>query len=200
MRLTNKHKFIVISYREQKQFNVIIMNFKNSSFYVQRKIDVFLRIYRVFVRVYVNDIIMFNHILKKHISHLHIVFQLFDNYDINLSLKKFFLKYFIVSLLSQKIDVFDLTIAIDKLKIIVKLNFFYTLKNLKIYLELIDWLRDFIFYYAQKIDVLQKRKTLLLRQFSFNKNVTRKMFLKKNYHSKFYRRETKIVSSISRIV
>ena len=102
-----------------------------------------------------------------------------DNYDINLSLKKFFLKYFIVSLLSQKIDVFDLTIAIDKLKIIVKLNFFYTLKNLKIYLELIDWLRDFIFYYAQKIDVLQKRKTLLLRQFSFNKNVTRKIFFKK---------------------
>ena len=81
--------------------------------------------------------------------------------------------------MSQKINAFDLTIAIDKLKIIVKLNFFYTLKNLKIYLRLIDWLRDFILYYTQKINVLQKRKTLLLRQFSFNKNVTRKIFFKK---------------------
>ena len=175
----DKHKFIVISYREQKQFNVIVIKFKNSSFYVQRKIDVFLQIYRVFARVYMNNIVIFNYILKKHISHLHVVFQLFDNYEINLSLKKFFLKYFIVNLLSQKIDAFDLTTTIDKLKIIVKLNFLYTLKNLKIYLEMIDWLRDFIFYYAQKIDVLQKRKTLLLRQFSFNKNVTRKMFFKK---------------------
>ena len=138
-----------------------------------------MRIYRVFARVYVNDIVIFNHILKKHISYLHIVFQLLDNYDINLSLKKFFLKYFIVSFLNQKIDAFDLTIAIDKLKIIVNLNFFYTLKNLKIYLKLIDWLRNFIFYYIQKIDVLQKCKTLLLRQFSLNKNVIRKMFFKK---------------------
>ena len=138
MRLANKYKLIVMLHREQKQFNVTITNFKSSSFYVQLKIDVFLRVYRVFARVYVNDIVMFNYILKKYISHLYIVFQLFDNYDINLSLKKNFLKYFIVSLLSQKIDAFDLIIAIDKLKIIVKLNFFYTLKNLKIYLELID--------------------------------------------------------------
>ena len=67
---------------------------------------------------------MFNHILKKHISHLHVVFQLLDDYDINLSFKKFFLKYFIVNLLNQKIDAFDLTTTTNKLKIIIKLNFF----------------------------------------------------------------------------
>ena len=61
-------------HREQKQFNVIVMKFKNSSFYVQRQIDAFLRIYRVFARVYINDIIIFSHILKKYISHLHVVF------------------------------------------------------------------------------------------------------------------------------
>ena len=100
------------------------MKFKNSLFYVQRQIDAFLRIYQVFARVYVNDIVIFSHILKKYISHLHIVFQLLDNYEISLFLKNFFLKYFIINFLNQKIDVFDLTIAIDKLKIIIKLNFF----------------------------------------------------------------------------
>ena len=121
-------------YREQKQFNVtiIVIKFKNSLFYVQRQIDAFLQIYQIFARVYVNDIVIFNYILKNHISHLHVVFQLFDNYEINLSLKKFFLKYFIVNLLNKKIDEFDLTTTINKLKIIIKLNFFYTLKNLKI--------------------------------------------------------------------
>ena len=33
---TNCHKFIVISHRDQKQFNVALMSFKNSSSYVQR--------------------------------------------------------------------------------------------------------------------------------------------------------------------
>ena len=69
---------------------------------------------------------------------MHIVFQLLNNYNINLSLKKSFLKYFIVNLLNKKIDVFELTTIIDKLKTIIKLNFFYTLKNVKIYLKLID--------------------------------------------------------------
>ena len=81
---------------------------------------------------------MFNRTLKKHLIHLHVVFQLLDSYDISLSSKKSFLNYSIVTLLKQKVDVFDFIIAIDKLKIISKLNFLYTLKNLKIYLKLID--------------------------------------------------------------
>ena len=57
---------------------------------MQRKIDVLLRVYRIFARVYVNNIVIFNYILKKHISHLYIVFQLLDDYRINLSFKFFF--------------------------------------------------------------------------------------------------------------
>ena len=49
------------------------MNFKNSSIYVQRKINVMLRIYKIFARAYVNDIMIFNRTLKKHIVHLHAI-------------------------------------------------------------------------------------------------------------------------------
>lgn len=107
------------------------MNFKNLFFYVRRKIDTFLRAYRLFARAYINNIVIFNHILKKHLIYLYVVFQLFNSYNINLSSKKSFLNYSIIILLRLKIDVFDFIIAIDKLKIISKLNFFYTLKNLK---------------------------------------------------------------------
>ena len=49
-----------------------------------------LRIYKVFARVYVNDVMIFNHTLKKHIVHLHAIFELFDFFDITLSSKIFF--------------------------------------------------------------------------------------------------------------
>ena len=71
-----------------------------------------------------------------------------NSFDISLSPKKSFLNYSTIALLNQKINVFDLTIAIEKLKAIIKLNFLYTLKNLKIYLNLIDWLRDFVTFYV----------------------------------------------------
>jgi hypothetical protein len=80
-----------------------------------------------------------------------------------------------ISLLRQKIDNLDLTIAEDKLKVIVKLSFSRTLKNLKKYLEVIEWLRDYMTYYAQKIESLQKRKTNLLKEDSV-KRKSRKAF------------------------
>ena len=88
VRLTDRHKFIVMSHRDQKQFNIAVIGFKKITFYVQKKIDVILRIYREFFRVYINDRIIFSHTLNEHISYLHSVFQLFDFYGINLSLKK----------------------------------------------------------------------------------------------------------------
>ena len=114
------------------------MKFKNSFSYVQRRIDAILRNLRDFVRIYVDDIVVFFNTLEKHMTHLHSMFQRLNFYDISLFLKKFFFDYSTIALLDQKVDVFDLIIAVDKLKIIVKLNFSYTLKNLKIYLNLTE--------------------------------------------------------------
>ena len=40
---TKRHKLTIMTHREQKSFNVIIMRFRNSSTYVQRQIDRILR-------------------------------------------------------------------------------------------------------------------------------------------------------------
>ena len=90
IRVADREIFTVVSYRGQKQFNIAVIGFKNFSFYVQKKIDAILRVYWDFTSVYVNDIIVFNHIVEKHMSHLHSVFQLFDFYKINLSSQKSF--------------------------------------------------------------------------------------------------------------
>ena len=114
------------------------MNFKNNSVYVQRKIDDIFRAYRTFVRTYVNDIVIFNHFFEKHLRYFNQMFSLFVKFNITLKLFKTYLKYFIISLLKQKINRFDLSTTQKKLIVIFKLRFSRTFKNLKIYLNMID--------------------------------------------------------------
>ena len=57
-----------MNHRDQENFNVAIMKYKNSSTYVQRQIDRLLREQKKYVRVYVNDIVIFFNIKKRNLS------------------------------------------------------------------------------------------------------------------------------------
>ena len=179
MKIANRHKLIVVTHKNSEQWNVVVMNFRNNSIYVQRKIYDILRAYWAFARVYVNDIVMFNHFLKKHLRHFNQIFSLFVKLNITLKSFKTYLRYSIISLLKQKIDRFDLSIVQKKLIDILKLRFSRILKNLKIYLDMIDWLRNFVLYYVQKSDALNKRKIMLLKILSSNADKARKNFNKR---------------------
>ena len=167
-----------MSHRDQKSFNVAVMNYKNSSTYVQWQINRILRKHRKYVRTYVNDIIIFFKILKKHFHHLIEVFDTLNVNNIIIKFEKVFLDYSIVQLLDQKIDSFDLVIAKNKFKIIVKLRFLKSFQQLKIYLNLISWLRNYIFHYAKIFKSLQKRKTEFLWNDSIAENA-RKIYSRK---------------------
>ena len=190
IRRSNRHKFTIISHRDQKQFNVTLMNFKNSSFYIQRQIDQMLRLYREFSRVYMNDIIIFSKILKEHIVHFRQIFQLFASKRVNLVFNKSFLNYSFIMLLEQRVDSLDLSISIEKITTITFLRFSQSLKNLKHFFDLIDWLRHCINRYAQFIETLQIKKTTLIKQLfsitiidktleSVRKNMSNKLFIDK---------------------
>jgi hypothetical protein len=86
-----------------------------------------------------------------------------------------YLEYLNISLLKQKVDNLEFITAKNKLKAIVKLSFLKTLKDLKKYLDAIDWLRDYVVYYAQKAELFQERKTNLLKNESIKKK-SRKFF------------------------
>ena len=89
----NKHKLIVVNHRKQKFFNVTVMSYKNSFAYVQRQIDRLLRVYRKFVKIYVDDIVIFSRILKKHITHLRVVFEKLTVFNIFIKFNKIFIDY-----------------------------------------------------------------------------------------------------------
>ncbi len=67
------------------------MNYKNSSSYVQRQID---RLFRElsFVKVFINDIIIYSRILIEHVDHLQQIFIILIHNEIFVNLKKTFLK------------------------------------------------------------------------------------------------------------
>lgn len=138
------------------------MRYWNSSVYVQRQIDRILRLFRVFARAYENDVMIFSKFMKEHIRHLNEILAVFEKLNIAIKFSKICLEYSSVALLERKINSLDLSTFAKKLKVIIKLKFLVTLTKLKIYLELIDWLRNYISYYSQLSSSLQFRKTMML--------------------------------------
>ena len=155
-----------------------MIKFKNSSIYVQRQMNNYLRKYREFVKNYINNIVMFNKTLKKYLQHLQKILNLLRKMNITLKSLKTFLNYSNIVLLKQKIDNLKLIISKKKLKIITILFFFKILKDLETYFEMIEYLKNYISYYAQKAELLQRRKTMLLKN-EFVKRNKRKNFSKK---------------------
>ena len=175
MREKNRYKQIVSIHQSQEQFNVIVMKFKNFSTYVQRQTNFMLKKFRDFVRIYIDNIVFFFVFLNQHIEHLNKDFQRFFKYDVILNSKKSFFEYSSIVLLDQIVDVFEMIIFEKKLATIIKLTFSRTLKELKIYVKLINWMRNYISYYAQISKSLQNRKILFLRH-EFTKNNFKKRF------------------------
>ena len=79
-------------------------------------------------------------------------------------------------MLGQKINGPGLTSATEKIAAISKWQFPRNLKLLKLYLGFTNWLRNYIPYYAQKIEPLQKRKTLLLQASPVTKGQARRNY------------------------
>ncbi len=149
------------------------MKYKNSSFYVQRQVD---RLFRdlFFVKAFIDDIIIYSRFMKKHLDHLNRIFIILINNEIFINLKKIFLSYSFVQLLDQKVNFLNLTTDEKKLKTIARLKFLRTLKQLKIYLELTNWMKEYVLDYVEISQSLQNRKTLLLKSFSLVESIRRK--------------------------
>ncbi len=178
IKFDDRHKLIIISHRDQKQFNVCVISYKNSSSYVQRQTNLMLKNLRVFVKAYMNDIIIFFKILNDHFVHLRKIFQRLWHYNVALNSKKIFLRYLFIILLRQIINALRLITAKEKLVAIVNLVFSLTLKKLKKYLRLTEYLRVYVFWYAQTFNSLQKRKILILTD-NLVKSKLRKIFSKR---------------------
>ena len=119
----NRYKFIIMSHRDQEFFNVIVMKYKNSLAYMQKQIDRLLRFYK-FVKIYIDDIVIYFKILKKHIAHLREIFNTFIVNNIFIKSQKTFVEYFTMHLLNQKIDFLELITTKKNWKLFRNSNIF----------------------------------------------------------------------------
>ena len=81
--------------------------------------------------------------------------------EICLLSEKFFLNYLFIYLLSQQVDTLKLITVKAKLIVIMNLKFLYTFIQLKKYLNMTDYLHQYISHYAVIVKSLQLCKTLL---------------------------------------
>ena len=103
---------------------------------------------KLFIKVYVDDIVIEAKSFVDYLLNLRLLFKLFIKYNILISLTKIFFNYFNINLLNRYINLFNLAIAKNKLEIIKALKYSITLKDLKHYLDLANYLRDNVHYYA----------------------------------------------------
>ena len=101
-----------------------------------------LRDFRNFCRIYIDDIVLFFKTFDDHVEHLRHLFVKLIELRITLNFKKTFLNYSSITLLEQKIDVFDFSTIEKKIVIIKVIKFSKNLKVLKIYLSLTNYQRE----------------------------------------------------------
>src|SRR5436189_4300016 len=108
MTVKDHEKFTIVSHHDLKTVSVALMSYQESSLYAQHMMNMIFRFYKFFVCCYIDDIVIFLKILKNHLKHLNIVFNLFDELRITFKEVKTHLDYSLIILLNQQVDDFNM--------------------------------------------------------------------------------------------
>lgn len=160
------YKQTMITHREQETFLISIMSCRNSMIYVQRQMNLLLRIFWNFVKIYIDDIIVWFKSFQDHLRHLRLLFQLFQFKDIFISSNKIFLEYVSVLLLNRRMNFLELITSKERLKAIASLTFFDILIALEKYFEMTNYLKKYVYFFVDVFRSLQDLKTRLLKNSS----------------------------------
>ena len=116
----------------------MFFDFKKSSPYAQHQLNAMLKSFKNFVKIYIDDIMMFSKMFNEHLEHFAKIFQFFKNHNISMFFIKSFFSFFDIILLKQRVNSFEMNIMKNKIKIIFAFSFFMILKELNYFLNLIN--------------------------------------------------------------
>ncbi|AEO55545.1 hypothetical protein MYCTH_2052169, partial [Thermothelomyces thermophilus ATCC 42464] len=92
--------------------------------------------YRYFVRVYINNIIIFSRIEEEYLQYLRTIYKILDKTYIHISIAKSFIDYLAIRLLRYIINSKSITKTDDRITAFKKLKFLDTLDSLEYYLRI----------------------------------------------------------------
>ena len=101
-----------------------------------------LRKLQEFCQIYIDDIISFFKSFNDYLIHFRRLFIVLIRLRVILNFKKIYFNYFNITLLNQRINVFNLLIIKERIIIIKVIKFLKNLKNLKTYLNMINYQRN----------------------------------------------------------
>src|SRR5436190_20145205 len=101
MTVKNHEKFTIISHYDLEIVSIALISYQESSSYIQYMMNMIFRFHKFFTHCYIDDIVIFLKILKNHLKHLNIIFNLFDELKITLKEVKTHLEYSSIILLNQ---------------------------------------------------------------------------------------------------
>lgn len=120
------------------------------------------------MQAYIDDIIGGTKLLSDLLNKLQTLFEIFLAYNISISPTKSYPNYTSIVFLGQQVNSLGLAILEQKFKAIKLLTFSNTLRVLEYYLSLTDYLKSYIYFYAQFVVSFQAFKTLLLQEVPLN--------------------------------
>ena len=103
---------------------------------------------KVFIKTYIDDVVMRAKSLTEHLFNLRSLFQLFVKHNISISPIKTFLDYSNINLFKRRVNFMRLFTIKNKLKIIKAIKYLMILKDFEYYLDLINYLHNSVHYYA----------------------------------------------------
>ncbi|AEO55087.1 hypothetical protein MYCTH_2054232, partial [Thermothelomyces thermophilus ATCC 42464] len=92
--------------------------------------------YHYFVKVYINDIIIFSKIEEEYLKYLYTIYEILNKAYIYISVAKSFIGYLAVRLLRYIVNGKGITKTDDRIATFKKLKFLDTLDNLEHYLRI----------------------------------------------------------------
>ena len=168
------------------------MSYKNFFVYVQKQINRFLKLYHVYVKTYINNIMIFSKTLKKHEQYFRQIFIILQINNIIIKLEKIFLNYSSVQFLNKKKIFFDFATTKNKLKTISKFQFSRILRQLKILFEfnkLISWIH---FALCRNCQIVTKSKNEAFSIKLYKEKRSKNVF-NSNKNALFYRTKKNIL-------
>ncbi|OIW30876.1 hypothetical protein CONLIGDRAFT_573781, partial [Coniochaeta ligniaria NRRL 30616] len=100
--------------------------------------------YRNFVRVYINNIVIFSKNINKYYRYVKTVLRILDENRISIALNKLFVAYLVIRLLSYEVNGDGITKTNDRIEAFKKIKFPYILAELETYFSIVGFLRNSI--------------------------------------------------------
>ena len=117
--------------------------------------DILYEYLNVFCIIYINDIFFYHNNKKNHIEHVNKILQRFKNTNIQIDINKSKFHKIEIKYLNFIVKINDIKMIFKKIKIVINEKIFNYIQNVQIFIEFVNFCKDFIKNFSK---IIRKNK------------------------------------------